>query len=283
MRVIDLINVSTQHLESRGFENARLEVERMLGNVLGLSRLGLYLAFERLVSDEERGCFRNLYRRRLAHEPLQHILGTSDFREITLKVDRRALVPRSETEMLVEIAVDFLGKLAAPLVADLGTGSGVIAISIACELPESRVIAVDISDEALMLAEENVRRFGLEDRVVCVAGNMLESLGGHGPFDAIVSNPPYVKSGDIPNLQPEVRDFDPHTALDGGEDGFRFLTEIVAGAHRFLRPGGLLLLECGVDQAERVQTVLEDTNRYSAGEIVCDLAGKQRIIKALRD
>ncbi len=280
MRVIDLINVASEHLKNKGFENPRLEVERMLGNVLSLSRIELYLEFERLLTTAERNNFRNLYKRRLTHEPLQHIIGNSDFRDIKIKTDRRALIPRSETEILVEIAVDFLKNYNSPYAADIGTGSGVIALSIAFEIPESRVIAVDISDEALMLAEENARIMGLEDRVTFISGNMLDSLKGRGSFDTIISNPPYVKSENIKNLQPEVRDFDPEIALDGGDDGLRFLTAIADGAHQYLKSHGLILMECGEDQASRVKKIIDDTGFYSGVEIIRDLAGKNRVIKA---
>ena len=280
MRVIDLINVASEHLKNKGFENSRLEVEHILGSVLDLSRIELYLEFERPLTTAERDNFRNLYKRRLAHEPLQHIIGSSDFREIKVKTDRRALIPRSETEILVEVAVDFLKNYNAPHVADIGTGSGVIALSIAFEIPGSHVVAVDISDESLMLAEENARILGLEERVTFVSGNMLDSLKSRGSFDAIISNPPYVKSENIKNLKPEVRDFDPEISLDGGYDGLRFLTVIAYGAYQFLKPHGLILLECGEDQTSRVKKIIENTGFYSGVEIIKDLAGKNRVIKA---
>jgi len=280
MRVIDLINVASEHLKNKGFENPRLEVERMLGSVIDLSRIELYLKFERQLTTAERDNFRNLYKRRLAHEPLQHIIGNSDFREIKVKTDHRALIPRPETEIIVEIAVNFLKNCNAPLVADIGTGSGVIALGIAFEIPESHVIAVDISDEALMLAEENACILGLEERVTFISGNMLDGLKGQGSFDAIISNPPYVKSKNIKNLQSEVRNFDPEIALDGGDDGLTFLTSIADGAHKFLKSRGIILLECGENQASRVKKIIDNTSFYSGAEIIKDLAGKDRVIKA---
>ncbi len=280
MRVIDLINVASEHLKNRGFENPRLEVECMLGNVLSLSRIELYMEFERQLTNLERDNFRNFYRRRLAHEPLQHIIGTSHFRELKIKTDRRALIPRSETEILVEIAVDFLKNCEAPLVADIGTGSGVIALSIAFEIPWSHIVAVDISDEALSLAEENAHIMGIEERITFVSGNMLESLKGRGAFDTIISNPPYVKSESIKNLSPEVKDFDPEIALDGGYNGFRFLSEIAGGAHQYLKSGGLILLECEDDQALQVKKIIDGTNIYSGVKIIKDLAGTNRVVKA---
>ncbi len=281
-RVIDLINVATEHLHERGFENARLEVEYMLGSVLGLSRMQLYLAYDRPVAEEERERFRALYRRRLAREPLQHIVGETGFRDVVLKTDRRALIPRPETELLVAIAVEFLRKREQPLVADLGAGTGAIALSVADEIPEARVVAVDISDDALLLAEQNARRLGLEGAVTLVSGDMLAALEGRGPFDAILSNPPYIRSGDIETLQPEVRDHEPRIALDGGPDGMDILRRIIDGAHRYLVSGGLLALEFGAGQGESLKRFAEETGCYSGVEVVYDLAGKDRVLKALR-
>ena len=281
MRVIDLINVATEHLKAKGFDNSRLEVERLLGSVLGLSRIDLYMEFERLLAGNELVQFRLLCKRRLAHEPLQHILGSAGFREIEIKTDRRVFIPRPETEILVQTAVEFLKTRDEPLAADLGTGSGAIAISVAYEVPEAHIIAVDISDDALMITAQNARKMGVEKCVTLVSGDMLDGLKSRGLFDAILSNPPYVKTHDIEQLQPEIRDFEPVTALDGGADGFKYLDSIAADAHMFLKPGGLLLLECEGEQAEKVKDKLETVSCYREIEIILDLAGKKRIVKAL--
>lgn len=282
MRIIDIINIASEHLGEKGFENSRIEVERMLGSVLGKSRLDLYMSFDRPLTEDERERFRNMFRRRLAHEPLQHVTGSTGFRELEIKTDRRALIPRSETELLVEIAVDFLKRFENPHAADLGTGSGVIALSVAYEVEGSQVVAVDISDEALAVAEQNARLIGVEDRIVLVRGDMLDGLKGHGLFDAVLSNPPYVKKGDIDSLQPEVSRYEPKIALDGGPDGLTFLRLIASGAHHHLKPGGLLLLECGEGQTEEILAEINTTGRYSESEIVNDLARKKRIVRALQ-
>jgi len=280
MRIIDLINTASEHLSSRGFDNARLEVERLLGSVLGLSRIDLYMEFDRPLTEAETGRFRTVYRRRLAHEPLQHILGATGFRDITVKTDRRALVPRSETELLVEAAVAFLRDRENPVAADIGTGSGVIALSIAYEIPEARVVAVDISPEALELAEENARNLGLDRRVVFICGNMLDALTEYGPFDVIVSNPPYVPTGVIPSLQPEVRDYDPLCALDGGGDGLNYIRVLVSGAPGRLKPGGLLILECGEHHAGDIQKMIEASETYAGCTVIKDYTGIERIVRA---
>ena len=282
LRVVDLITAASNHLKSRGFENARLEVERMLGSVLRMSRLELYLVFDRPLGKEERDTFRALYRRRLAHEPLQYVTGSTEFRELKVKTDRRALAPRPETEILVGSAIEFLRGREKPLVADLGTGTGVIALSVAREIPEALVAAVDQSDDALRLAEENAYALQLERSVTLVKGDMLEGIAGLGPFDAILSNPPYIPSGDIDTLQPEICRYEPLMALDGGADGMRYLRSIAEGAHRHLKSGGLLLLECGEDQADLVQQILEHTLTYASVEIIRDMAGRKRLVRAIR-
>jgi len=282
MRVIELICTASEHLESKGFENPRLEVEYLLGNVLGMNRLELYMAYDRPVKDDERDRFRDIYRRRLQHEPLQHIVGTAAFRELELKSDRRALVPRPETEVLVEHAVNFLRERVHPRVADLGTGSGVIALSIAHEVQDANIVAVDISQDALDLASSNARILGLEDRVDFIEGDMLAVLDGMEPFDMIVSNPPYVPSGEIPGLDVEVRDYDPMLALDGGPDGLGYLRRLVGEAHRYIVPGGVLILECDHRQAESLVELALTLEVYCDARIERDLAGMKRLFVTSR-
>ena len=281
MRVIDLINAASEHLKEKGFDNSRLEVEQLLGSLLGLSRIDLYMEFERPLSEEELERFRGLIRRRLAHEPLQYITGSTGFREIDVKTVSRVFIPRQETELLVQHAVDFLRERPNPVFADLGTGSGAIAISVVYEIPDAKAVAVDISDEALLLTEQNARLMGVEKSITLVSGNMLEGLEERGPFDAILSNPPYVKTQDIDSLQPEVRDFEPVTALDGGPEGLKYLYAVAENAHRFLKSGGLLLLECEGEQADIVLSKIEDTSFYTEVEIIKDMAGKNRVMKAV--
>ena len=282
MRIIDLINTASEHLLEKGFDNSRLEVERMLGAVLGLSRIDLYMKFDRPLTDGERDGFRKFYRRRLSHEPLQHILGTAEFRDITVKTDRRALIPRPETELLVETAVEFLRGREHPSAADIGTGSGVIALSMAYEIPEAHIVAVDISAGALALAGENARLLGLEKRVTFLEGDVLDALGGCGPFDVIVSNPPYVSTAAIPGLQTEVRDYDPVIALDGGPDGLKHIRTLVEGAHEYLKPGGLLVIECGDNHAADIESIAGAERAWAECTMICDYAGVDRIVRIER-
>ena len=279
-RIIDIITVASEHLSEKGFENSRLEVEHMLGSVLGLSRLNLYMAFDRLLEDTDLERFRSMYRRRLAHEPLQYIIGSTGFREIEIKTDRRALIPRPETELLVECALPYLRTCGKPRAADIGTGSGIIALSIAYELDDVFVVAVDSSEDALRLAEQNALQLGLENRIRFVLGDMLDGLDSDDKFDAVISNPPYIKTTDIEKLQPEISEYEPGSALDGGMNGLRYLNVLARGAHHHLRQGGQLLLECGDGQADNVANDLENNGNYSEIEIVRDYAGHQRIVKA---
>ena len=279
-RIIDIITAATKHLSEKGFENSRLEVEQMLGSVLGLSRLDLYMAFDRLLEEPELENFRSLYRRRLAHEPLQYIIGSTGFREIEIKTDRRALIPRPETELLVECALPYLRTCEKPSAADIGTGSGIIALSIAYELENAFIVAVDSSEDALRLAEQNALQLGLENRIRFVLGDMLDGLDSGSKFDAILSNPPYIKTTDIEHLQPEITVFEPESALDGGKDGLRYLSVLACWAHHHLRLGGRLFLECGDGQADSVANELENNRNYSEIDIVKDYAGHERIIKA---
>jgi release factor glutamine methyltransferase len=282
VRVVDLIMTASGHLKSKGFENARLEVEGMLGSVIGMNRIELYLAFDRPVSRSELDRFRALYRRRLAHEPLQYVTGSTEFHEIRVKTDRRALVPRPETEILVSQAIKYLRGCEKPVIADLGTGTGVIALTMASKYPEARVVAVDISEEALKLAEENAIALHLEDSVTFVKGDMLDGIAGLGFFDAILSNPPYIPTKEIGMLQPEISLYEPHEALDGGEDGMFYLRKTSENAYRHLKSGGLLLLECGEEQAESIQQILENKQKYESIEIIRDMTGRKRLVKTLR-
>ncbi|MFC1485584.1 peptide chain release factor N(5)-glutamine methyltransferase [Candidatus Latescibacterota bacterium] len=280
MRVIDMLTAATAHLKERGFENARLEVERLLGEVLGLSRIDLYLSFERPVTDKERSRFRALYRRRLKHEPLQYILGFTGFHYITVKSDRRAFVPRPETELLTQAAIDELLHRNDPVFIDLGTGSGVIALSILNAIPEARGVAVDIDENALALARENARLLEVADRIVFVRGDMTVPLTRYGLFDVVVSNPPYITRSEIDRLEPEVRDHDPRVALDGGADGLAYFNPIVGYAHLILKPGGVLLMECGAGQADKILQRIHGSDRYSEEATIRDLSGRDRIVRA---
>ena len=245
-----LLAEGTARLAAAGLECVPQDARRLLGAALGLHELALYLEPRRTVEAEATARFRALVERRAAHEPVQHLLGYEEFRGLRIAVTPDVLIPRPETEGLVERALELLAERQSPLVADIGTGSGAIACALAVARPDLEMLAVDQSLGALAVASENVRRLGLASRVRLLAGDLfgpLASLGGS--LDMVVANPPYLPSGIIPTLPVEVEHFEPHLALDGGPDGLRVLRRLAAQAPRFLRPGAWLLMEIGEEQA----------------------------------
>lgn len=254
--LLEVLRGAESYLAGRGVESPRLNAEHLLARALGLKRMELYLQFDRPLGEEERAPLREMVRRRGAREPLQHILGTAEFHGRVFACDRRALIPRPETEQLVEIALELARGFAAPAVLDVGTGSGVIALTLALELPGAEVHATDISPDALALAAENAGRLGLEGRVTMTAADLLPAAGG--PFHLIVANLPYIPTGDLAALAPEVR-ADPALALDGGPDGLQAIRALAPAAAPRLAPGGALLLEIGAGQAAAVAALLEDS------------------------
>jgi release factor glutamine methyltransferase len=239
------------YLGEKGVENARREAEWLLAHSLATDRVGLYVQYEKPLTEAELAAFRGLVVRRARREPLQYILGTQEFAGLDFEVAPGVLIPRHDTEVLVEEAARIGGE--ANTVLDIGTGSGCVAIALAKRLPKAKVVSVDPSTEALSVAGRNACRAGVS--VDFVEGSLFEPFPGR-EFDMIVSNPPYIPSGEIPTLQPEVRDFEPQTALDGGEDGLDFYRAISSGAPAHLRPGGCLLLEVGIGQSVAVIELL---------------------------
>lgn len=280
---LELARAAAQYMAERGIENARLESELLLASVLGVSRLGLYLQHDRPLTEAEKASFRAVVRRRLRREPLQYILGEVHFRELTLRVDRRVLVPRPETEVLVGEVLRWAASRGAAeglTAADIGTGSGAIALSLAQEGPFRRVVATDVSADALSVAEENARRTGLVDRVEFRRGNLWEVFGREERFDVVVSNPPYVSESERAGLPPEVGEWEPAQALFAPGGGLGVVEALVDGAPEHLRPGGLLALEVGVGQAAAVARRIEERRAYGPARVVKDLAGRERVVVA---
>jgi release factor glutamine methyltransferase len=250
-------------LADAALPTARQDAEWLLAGVLGMERFALYLEPAQAVAPDLAERFRALVERRAGHEPLQHLLGFEDFRGLRLRVTPDALIPRPETEGLVEWALELLGepqpkaRRADMVVVDVGTGSGAIACALASARPDIQVLALDTSPGALAVAADNVRALGLDGRVRLLAGDLLEPLGtAPGRFDMVVANLPYLPSALIPSLPREVRDFEPRAALDGGPDGLRALRRLVTAAPAALRPGGWLVLEIGEDQAGALASLM---------------------------
>ena len=251
--LLEVLRGTERYLADRGVENPRLNAEHLLAHALGLKRMELYLQFDRALTEAERAPLRDLVKRRGAREPLQHVLGTAEFHGRTFTCDKRALVPRPETEQLVEIALEIAGKHSAPNLLDIGTGSSVIALTIALELPSATIHAADLSPDALALAAENTARHALTGRITFTQADLLPP--GDTKFDLIIANLPYIPADEIPSLSPEVR-HDPVTALDGGPDGLDLIRRLIDTAPDRLAPGGALLLEIGAGQADAVNAHL---------------------------
>lgn len=282
-RPLELADRAAAVFAERGFDNARLEAELLLAGVLGMKRLDLYLQHERPIRDDELERFRTAVRRRLKHEPLQYVLGTAAFRQLELRVDARALIPRPETEVLVGAVLAWATSHgAARAVLDVGTGSGAIALSLAREGEFERIVATDVSRDALALAAENARSTGLSDVVELRHGSLFEPLRTGESFSVIVSNPPYVAESERGGLAPEVRDHEPADALFAGPDGLTVIEALVTGAPAWLEPGGLLALEIGLGQADAVLQRIGAARVYVAERVVNDLAGRPRIVLAER-
>ena len=273
--VLEVIQATTPYLQKSGVESPRLNIEHLLAHVLGKKRMDLYMEFDKPLEDRVLEPLRSLVKRRAAGEPLQHLLGTVEFLGRTFLCDKRALVPRPETEQLCELLISELGsRIGGGRVLDVGTGSGVIALSLTAVWPEARVEAVDVSDDALALARENAARLGLAARVAFSKGDLLHGVTGE--FQLIVANLPYIDSAVVPSLAREVR-HDPLLALDGGADGLSLIRRLIESAARHLR--GMLALEIGYDQSTRVCDALAAHN-FQDIRPLADYQGRQRFVFA---
>ena len=279
---LPLAQKAAQLFAERGFENARLEAELLLAHVLDIKRLDLYLQFDRPLTNQQLETFRSYVRRRLKHEPLQYIVGSVQFRELDLVVDTRVLIPRPETEVLVGVAVAWARGRRDLRAIDIGTGSGAIALSLVHEKAAQHVIATDVSPDALAVARGNAERKGLSGQVEFRCGSVWAAVGSGEEFDIVISNPPYVSVAERDGLQPEVRDWEPATALFADVDGLSVVREIIADAPSRVRAGGLLALEVGMAQAQQVAREIEATRAFDDVKVVRDLTGRDRVVTAVR-
>ncbi len=276
-----LLRAGVSLLSDAGTPNAENEAIWILEFALGTSRLALRLEGSRTISPREQDRVMELFARRAAREPLQYILGSQEFCGLEFLVDRSVLIPRPETELLVEQVVQHNFRTWPPIIADIGTGSGCIAVAVARALPTAVLYATDRSPAALRVAEHNAARHGVKDRVQFLAGNLLEPLRAHGlegKVAAVVSNPPYIPDGELLELQPEVRMFEPRLALAGGMDGLEFHHQLLGSAMEFLAPGGLLVLEVGQGQAGPLSEIAVAHGGYAQAGLVRDAAGIERVV-----
>ncbi len=273
---------ATDDFKRRGNKSARLDAELLLSEALGFDRIKLIVEAERPLADDELGRYRALIKRRRASEPIAYILGRREFFALPIVVDRRVLIPRPDTEILVETALrgtrerHLYGRM-----LDLCTGSGCVAIAFAKERPTWRVTAVDVSPDAASVARENVQRAGVVHNVAVLEGDLFAALAEGAEFELITANPPYIPSAEIAGLDADVRDFEPRLALDGGADGLHVTRRLVGEAIRYLSPGGLLALEGGFDQAPAVAALLEASG-FSQIARSKDLAGVERVVSGRR-
>lgn len=266
-------------------DSPRLCAEILLAQALEWHRIDLYTRFEEVVPAEALDCFRELIRRRAAREPIQHLTGGTEFWSLPIQCDARAFVPRPETEVVVQVALSLLADRTKPVIADLGTGTGCIAIALARELPEATIVASDLSADAPALAAENVAAQHLDDRIRLLEGDLAAPLladGLGGCFDLVACNPPYIADSEMETLPPEVRDHDPRIALSGGPDGLDVTRRLVQECPALLKPGGFLVIEMGKGQAASV-TELFNRAGWCDVKTHLDTAGIERVIAAARD
>ncbi len=284
-RIRDLLAWTAEYFERHAIETARLDAEVLLAHSLEEQRLWLYMSLDEAVPEERLAAFRGCVKRRGAHEPVAYIVGEKEFFSLTFEVTPAVLVPRPETELLVQVAVDALREEAYRgelHIADVGTGSGIVAVTVAGELrePSSLLVATDVSEAALDVARRNAERHGVADRIEFRRGSGVEPLEAGEAYDAIVSNPPYVPTGQLSALSSDIMDHEPIGALDGGRDGLDVIREIVRDAAGCLVPGGLLALEVGDGQAAEVANLIEATGEFASRCLHRDFGGIERVVSA---
>jgi release factor glutamine methyltransferase len=275
MEVMPLLKKAQTYLRQKGIENPRLTAEFLLAHCLGFKRIDLYLNYDRPLNERELSRYRDLLVKRARHYPLQYLTGEVEFCSARLNVAPGVFIPRPETEVLVEKVKEAVEG--AVVVADIGTGCGVIAISLAKDLPQARFFASDISAKALKLAQANAARNGVAERIKFLLGDLLDPFQGmEGKLDAVVSNPPYIPQGELESLPAEVRLYEPKAALDGGKGGREVQKRLIAEAWPYLKKGGILALEVGESQARVVRDLME--GRYERTEVFPDLNGSERVV-----
>jgi release factor glutamine methyltransferase len=282
--ILNLLKWATGYFTSHGIDSPRITAEMLLAYLLNLKRIDLYLRYDQPLQKSELAEFKTLIKRRVNREPVAYIVGKKEFWSLELEVNPNVLIPRPDTETLVETALSHLPTAdgspePAGLVLELGTGSGAIVLALATERPTCRFIATDVSRKAIDTARANALRHHLESTIQFIVGNWLEPFSSCEPiFDMIVSNPPYIPSGNIRRLQPEVCRFEPLQALDGRSDGLDAIRKILFSAHPLLKPQGVILLEMGFDQKAAVTDLIQSCGHYPRFHFVKDYAGHDRVV-----
>jgi len=280
-----LLSWVTEYFTGKGVDSPRLSAEWLLCYVLGLKRIELYTQFNKVVGQEQLLQLHELVKRAGAHEPIAYLTGKKEFYSLEFEITKDCLIPRPETELLVERAIEFLRtRNGEQFICDLCTGSGCVAVAIARNFANCRIVATDISDAALAIAEKNVAKHGLMNRIKLLQGDLFEPvIAGLGPakFDLIVCNPPYVSEPEYEKLAPNVKDFEPKSALTAGKDGLDIIKKIIADANQHLKPTGTLMLEIGNEQGNTVRNLLETAGYFSTVKIEKDYSNLDRLAVAV--
>ena len=282
--ILKLIRWTDERFKKEGLTSPRLDAEVLLAESLGMDRVGLYTHFDQPLQPRELTRFKKLIQRRLAREPLAYIVGKREFWSLTFKVTADVLIPRPETEVLVAEALQVLVDAKRPTrswrILEIGTGSGAVSIALAKELPLASLVATDLSGKALAIARENALGNGVQERIQFLQGDLFVPLEEGSQFELILSNPPYVPRSHFASLAPEVRDFEPRVALDGGKDGLAFFRRALPRVGEFLQPEGWFLVEIGAGQDPEVRKIAAENPDLDAFDFIPDLAGIKRVFKA---
>ncbi|MDY3739929.1 MAG: peptide chain release factor N(5)-glutamine methyltransferase [Selenomonadaceae bacterium] len=279
-----ILKWTEEYFQKYNIENPRLDAEVLLGYVLNKERIFLYVHFDQPLDSEELAKFKECIKKRAMKMPVAYITGVREFMGLDFKVTEATLIPRPDTEILVETAMERLGKIAGneagtgKCFADLGTGSGAICLSILNYMKEIEAVTVDISPKAIAVAKENAEKFAVSDRIEFLEGDFLKPLENKGKFTAILSNPPYIPKQDILGLESDVKDFEPMGALDGGIDGLDFYRQLLVKSANYIEDGGFLAIEIGINQSQAILEMAKRNLMWGKVEVIKDLAGIDRCV-----
>jgi release factor glutamine methyltransferase len=275
--VLELLKTVTQYLDEKAVESSRLDAELLLAHVLKMDRVGLYCAFDRPLQNDEVDVFRGFIKRRAKGEPVAYLLGEKEFYSLVFSVDPRVLIPRPETEHLVDRALEILAPGEKLRVLDIGTGSGAIAVAVAINRVDAQITATDISGKSLEIATKNAKDHKVDSRIRFVEGDLF--TGCDGGFSVVLSNPPYIDRDDSGSLSSGVVDYEPAGALFAGEGGMCIIRRIIEEAPEFCLGGAFVLIEIGHDQAERAMEIVEKSAHYQSASFIRDYSGKRRVLE----
>ena len=265
------------HLQRKGSDSPRLDTEILLAHARGCERIELYTHFNDVLTEEERTTMRELVQRRANHEPVAYLVGYREFYSLEFEVNKEVLIPRPDTETIVLELLEIAKTMASPKIIDVCTGSGCIAISVAVNHNTAELTATELYEPTIELARRNAEKHEVSDRIDFIQGDLLGGIPAEQQFDIVASNPPYIPTLDIETLAPNVRDHEPHAALDGGHDGVQFLSRLIADTPSYLKDGGYLMLEMGPEQAGLVCELIDENGCFSEAQILTDLAGRSRV------